>query len=205
MTEGTTTAWATLSIGGATASRLARLLEQHDLRTGEAVKQGSQGNYAAAVRQLDAADPLLVEAALLRNQLANTADVAVLTQWLDRNAVIDAALRRLYTILVESGGTVTDEARKAYDDVRLAQRQLPPDTRALVVIMAELARAGLNGAVIRIEETRGLLAAAVAGLAEPSEPPAEATPTEPPAGSEPPAAPSDAPAVPAPAITPPDA
>ena len=182
-TQGIAQAWAALSIGGATASRLALLLSLHDDATAEAVHQGSQGNFAAAVGQLDIADPLLVQAQTLRTQLSNTADVSTLSEWLDRNAVIDAALRRLYTILVTSGGTVTDDARKAYDAVRLAQRQLPPDTRALVVIMADLAQAGLNGAVIRIEEARGLLAAAMTALAaaddgRPEPGPSGAAPTE---------------------------
>jgi len=48
--------------------------------------------------------------------------------------------------------------------VKQAQQQLPPDTRALVVIMSDIARAGLNQAVIKIEEGRGKLADAIALL-----------------------------------------
>ena len=151
-TAGIAESWATLSNGAARATRLMRLLTQHDMASGEAVRQGSQGNYTAAVEALDRADPILVAARALRDQLANTTDVSTLTQWLDRNAAIDAALRRLYTVLAGTGGTVTEEARRALADVNAAQKQLPPDTRALVVIMSDIARAGLNEAVIRIED-----------------------------------------------------
>ena len=53
-------------------------------------------------------------------------------------------------------------------------RDLPQDARGLVVIMAEIGRGGLNGAVITIEEARGQLAGAVEDLAEPSLSPAPA-------------------------------
>ena len=165
-TQGIPQAWSTLSGGGGLGLRLTRLLEQHDQFSGEAVHQGSQGNYLDAVKALDQADPALAEARTLRDQLANTADVATLTQWLDRNAAIDAALRRLYTVLAVTGGKVTEEARQAFDQVKQAQEQLPPDTRALVVIMSDIARAGLNQAVIRIEEARGKLSDAIALLSD---------------------------------------
>ena len=44
---------------------------------------------------------------------------------------------------------------------RKAKDRLPPDTRGLVLIMAEIGRGGMNGAVIAIEEARGQLSAAV--------------------------------------------
>ncbi len=165
-TGGIADAWTTLASGSSVAMHLVTLLNDHDAAAGEAVKQGSQGHYQEAVQALDKADPDLTEAAKLRDQLANTADVSTLTQWLDRNAAIDAALRRLYTVLAITGGQVTQEARDAYDQVKQAQQQLPPDTRALVVIMSDIARAGLNQAVIKIEEGRGKLADAISLLNE---------------------------------------
>ena len=163
-TSGIAEAWATLSSGSAVAARLTLVLGQHDQFSGEAVRQGSQGNYTDAVKALDQADPALAEAGGLRDRLKNTTDVTTLTQWIDRNAAIDTALRRLYTVLAVTGGKVTEEARQAFDQVKQAQQQLPPDTRALVVIMSDIARAGLNGAVIRIEQARGSLADAIAAL-----------------------------------------
>jgi hypothetical protein len=194
-TSGIADAWATLSSGSSSASRLVVLLNLHDQHSGEAVRQGSQGNYLDAVKALDGSDPVLAQARDLRDRLANTTDVSTLTQWLDRNAAIDTALRRLYTVLAVTNGQVTEEARQAFDQVKEAQAQLPPDTRALVVIMADIARAGLNQAVIRIEESRGRLAESIAALSQiPSstEPPAPADTTVP-GGS------------PGPEVTPPDA
>ncbi len=156
--------WATLSSGATVAARLTRLLTGHDQSSGLAVVKGSQGSYREALAALDLADPALAEARLLRDQLANTTDVSTLTQWLDRNAATDTALRRLYAALSASGGRVTDDVRSAVEQVRTAQQQLPSDTRALVVIMSDIARAGLNQAVIRIEETRGRLAGLMALL-----------------------------------------
>jgi hypothetical protein len=201
-TSGTAPAWATLSSGASLATRLTRLLIQHDESTGEAVRHGSQGEYTQAVQALDLSDPALAAARILRDKLANVADVSTLTQWLDRNAAIDVALRQLYTILEGTGGKVTDEARQAYDQVKQAQKQLPPDTRALVVIMSDIARAGLNQAVIKIEEARGRLADTIALLGpEPGTTPdaGESTAPGPSHGSPPPGATN------LPDVTPPDA
>jgi hypothetical protein len=202
-TSGIGEAWDRLSTGSSTAMHLATLLSTHDTASGEAVKQGSQGHYTDAVKALDQADPALAEARQLRDTLANTADVTTLTQWIDRNAAIDAALRRLYTVLAITGGKVTEEARQAFEQVQTAQEQLPPDTRALIVIMSDIARAGLNQAVIKIEEGRGRLADAIALLSD--LPDASASPA--PDGSAPPddagsPAPGDSNQ---PELTPPDA
>ena len=196
-TTGIAEAWATLSSGSASASRLIVLLSVHDQYSGEAVRQGSQGNYLDAVKALDQSDPVLIQAGQLRDSLSNTADTSTLTQWIDRNAAIDAALRRLYTVLAVTNGKVTEEARQAFDAVKAAQAQLPPDTRALVVIMADIARAGLNQAVIKIEESRGKLSDAIAAL---SQVPAS-TPNPSPGDSPAPAGSGE----PTPEVTPPDA
>ena len=201
-TTGIAEAWTTLSAGASTAAHLTRLLSEHDAASGEAVRQGSQGNYTDAVKALDRADPDLADARTLRDQLANTADVTTLTQWLDRNAAIDAALRRLYTVLAVTGGKVTEEARQAFEQVKLAQQQLPPDTRALVVVMSDIAQAGLNQAVIKIEEGRGKLAEAIALLNQQP----GGSPTPAPNASGGPANGSPAPvSTDQPALTPPDA
>lgn len=223
-TSGIAESWAVLSAGSATASQLATLLLAHDAYSGQAVKLGSQGQYSDAVKQLDQSDPTLAQASALRDKLANTVDVTTLTQWLDRNAAIDAALRHLYTLLALTNGVVTPDVRDALAQVQTARQSLPPDTRGLIVIMANIAQGGLNQAVIRIEEARGQLAAAIAELtqvpgASPSPIPASPTPTpttaptpaqpgrsSAPAPSLPPVVPSGLPEVsPGPSITPPDA
>ena len=103
---------------------------------------------------------MIAQARDLRDDLAGSTDVATLTTWIDRNAAYDAALRRLYDALLDSDGRVTDRVRSAFEGEQAARRQLPPDTRGLVVIMSDIARGGLNQAVIAIEEARGALSSA---------------------------------------------
>ena len=56
---------------------------------------------------------------------------------------------------------MTAATRAAVKAEAAARAQLPPDTRALVVIMADIGRGGMNGAVIAIEEARATLADAL--------------------------------------------
>lgn len=155
-------AWARLTSGSVAAVRLTNLLVEHDQSTASAALRGGAADYEAALAQLDDSDRILAEARLLRDQLANTVDVSVLGQWLDRNAAYDAALRDLYAALEASGGRVTEDVRAAVAAEQAAREQLPPDTRGLTVILAEIARGGLNQAVIAVETARGELAAALA-------------------------------------------
>lgn len=153
--------WVRLTGGTVAATSLESLLADHDRSAAEAANLGRSARYAAALGELETAENALVEAGKLRDQLANTADVSILDEWLARNRALDTALRKLYTALRRSPNRVTDAVREAYRDVQRAEDNLPPDTRALVVIMADIARGGLNQAVISIEEARGRLAAAV--------------------------------------------
>ncbi len=91
--------------------------------------------------------------------LAARVDTTTLVQWLDLNAAYDAALRTLYETILAADGVVTDEVRAAAEAEQSARARLPRDTRALVVIMNDVAQGGLNQAVISIEEARGALAA----------------------------------------------
>ena len=186
------------------------------------MKLGSEGQYSLAVKQLDLSDPTLTKAAALRDSLANTVDTSTLTQWLNRNAAIDTALRHLYTLLALTGGTATPDVTAALAQVQVARQQLPPDTRGLIVIMSSIAQGGLNQAVIQIEQARGQLSAAIEQLtaspgpsANPSLPAPTPSPTPTPSGpgaspaqtqSLPPVVPSGLPeSSPGPSITPPDA
>lgn len=166
-------AWARFTSGSLSAQQLTTLLADHDASTAKAAELGRSGKYAAALKQLDTSDGLIAEAKTLRDQLSNTVDVTTLTEWLDRNAAYDAALRTLYAALQTSGGKVTDAVRKAFDAEQAAQDQLPPDTRGLVVILGEIARGGMNQAIIAIEDARAqlddaLAAASPGGAAEAS-------------------------------------
>jgi hypothetical protein len=168
VTEGLDDAWVNLTTGSLAAARLSRLLADHDRVMGEAVLIGRDGGYDEAIAKIEEAAALLVEADTMRAQLANTVDVSTLVEWIRRNRTYEDALRDLYRAVDASGGTQTARVRDAIAAEREARRDLPQDARGLVVIMAEIGRGGLNGAVITIEEARGQLANAVEDLATPS-------------------------------------
>jgi hypothetical protein len=164
-TEGLGPAWARLTVGAIAASRLSDLLADHDQTMVRAVEAGRAARYDEANATIDEATALLDQADELRRQLANTVDVSTLVEWLRRNRTFDDALRTLYSALDASGGRSNRAVRDALAAQEAARDQLPPDTRGLIVIMAEIGRGGLNGAVITIEKARGSLAAAIIDLA----------------------------------------
>jgi hypothetical protein len=160
-TEGLAGLWLRFAFGSVTANRLTTLLTDHDRIAGGAAALIRKAKYAAGLKELTKADRIIVDAKALRDALKNTVDVSTLTQWLDRNAEYDAALRRLAKAVVASKGKVTTEVRKAAIAERKAHDLLPANTSGLVIILAEIGRGGLNQAVIGIEEARGQLQAAV--------------------------------------------
>jgi hypothetical protein len=157
-------AWIRLTSGSLAAIRLSTVLTDHDASTAAAARQGRGGHYAAALKQLGTSKSLIDDASKQRDTLQNTVDVSTLTRWLDLNGAYDATLRKLYDALRRSNGRVNAEVKSAFDAEAKAHQQLPPDTRGLVVIMGEIARGGLNQAVIEIEVARGELAAAIVAL-----------------------------------------
>ncbi len=164
-TQGVEAAWLQLATGSAAAARLSGLLAAHDDAVLAAAEQGRDAAYEQALTILGDADTAIADARLLRNQLARTVDVTTLDEWLDRSARYDVALRELYAALVDGDGRVTAAVREAMAAEETAQDRLPPDTRGLALIMAEIGRGGMNGAVVAIEQARGQLTAA---LAEPA-------------------------------------
>lgn len=165
-TEGIGAVWLALTTGGTDAIALMALLEQHDDFVASAAKVGSEGDYEEAVHQLELANPVLDRLRAFQRQLANRLDVSLLDELLERTARLDAALSELYTLLVLSKGEATDQVAAALADVEAARDQLPEDTRALSVILSEIGQAGPSGAVIRIEQARGRLLAAIGSLGE---------------------------------------
>ena len=161
VTEGVDDDWAALSGRSVDATRVIALLTTHDEQTASAAELGSKGKYEEALVQLDASDVTIAESRALAERLAATTDVSTLGSWIDRNATYDEALRVLYKALIKSGARVDADVRKAIDAEQQARAQLPGDTRALVVIMSDIAQGGLNQAVIAIEEARGSLAQAL--------------------------------------------
>jgi hypothetical protein len=169
-------AWERLAAGVVPAVELTAHLLDHDRIGGEAIRFGGAGKYPEAIGRIADASAELDAAGVIRDRLAATVDVTTLDQWIERNAAYDNALRDLWDALRQSRGRVTDAVRGAAARERAAKDQLPPDARALVVILGDVARGGLNQAVITIEEARGELLDASARVTAPGTPAVEASP-----------------------------
>jgi hypothetical protein len=168
-TDGLDSSWARLSIGSVAATKMSTALAEHDRLVGQAAERGRIAKYAEAMKLIDEAEAQLATAKTIRDQLVNTVDVTVLDEWIKRNADYDVALRNLYQAISKVGGKVTAATRAAVKAEADARARLPPDTRGLVVIMADIGRGGMNGAVIAIEEARAKLADAIeSGAATPT-------------------------------------
>ncbi len=169
-------AWERLAGGVVPAIELTGHLLAHDELAGEAIRFGGAGSYRSAIDRIDRAAAELEAARTIRDRLAATVDVATLDEWISRNADYDAAVRALWDALRRSGGRVTDAVRTAAARERAAKELLPADARALVIILGDVARGGLNQAVIAIEQARGQLLDALArSSATPAPPIAEPT------------------------------
>jgi hypothetical protein len=161
MTDGLDEAWVAFSRGTIDAINLTTLLSRHDDQTAAAAKEGTAGHYAKALTLLDDSDATIAEARAVQDRLAGRVDVSTLRAWLDANAAYDGALRTLYKALVDSRGRVTQAVRDGLKGEQAARAGLPKDAGGIVVIVSDVARGGLNQAVIAIEEARGTLAAAL--------------------------------------------
>ena len=161
LTDGLEARWAGFTGQALDAATLTGLLSRHDEETAAAAREGSAAHYRQALKLLDASDATIAKSRVLQDRLAGHTDVSTLRAWLDRNAAYDAALRTLYGALLTSKGRVTADVRAAFAAEKTARAGLPEDTRALVVIMSDIAQGGLNQAMIAIEEARGSLSAAL--------------------------------------------
>jgi hypothetical protein len=150
-TDGLNSAWTLLTVGSLSATQLSGLLSAHDTAVVTAAARGRAADYAAALGHLDKADAAITQARALRDKLATSVDVSTLDQWLDRSAAYDKALRALYAALRASGGAVTDAVRTAARAEDAAKARLPPDTRALSLIMGEIGQGGMTDAAVAIE------------------------------------------------------
>lgn len=166
-TRGVARSWVTLTSGSLQASSLIELLVAHDATVGRAAAQGRAADYPGALITLDDAMARLDEATVIRNRLVNTTDVSTLDQWIQRNREYDEVLVALYAALRDSGGVINEAVRIAYRNESQARANLPPDTRGLVVIIADIGQGGLNQAVISIGQARVQLDLAIQRLATP--------------------------------------
>ena len=153
-TRGISESWTRLTVGSVSATRMSSLLAAHDEAVVDAAAQGRRAAYDQALSHLDDADAAVADARMLRDRLAATVDVTTLDEWLDRSEAYDVALRALYVAVQRADGQVTSAVRDAMAKEEAAKRRLPPDTRSLVVIMAEIGRGGMNAAAIEIERAR---------------------------------------------------
>jgi hypothetical protein len=163
-TSGLAVSWARMSGGALAANQLTTLLTSHDAVMADAAHQGLSSAYSKALATVAGAQVILDEASRLRDQLANTSDVTTLDRWIAANRTYDAALKALYAALEASHGVVNATVAKASAAEAAARALLPPDTRALVIIVGDVGEGGLNQAAISIEQARARLNAALATL-----------------------------------------
>lgn len=169
--------WVRLTRGSISAVELSTLLATHDAKVIDAIEASRARRFDDAISLIDEATAQVNEADDLRDDLANTVDVATLDEWLRRNREYDVAVKRLFVASAASPDRLTAEIRAAQAAEEAARAQLPETTRGLVIIMGEIGQGGLNQAVIGIESVRGQLSAALADLGLP-----EAEPTPLPSG-----------------------
>lgn len=160
-TDGLDAAWLRLTTSSLAASRLASTLDAHVDAVVRATTDGRDGDFEMALVALDEAATQMATARGMRDLLARTVEVSTLDAWLDRSEAYDATLVELYGLLRDSDGRMTDAVRAAVAAEEAARDRLPPDRRAMVVIMADIGRGGMSGAVIAIEEARGALVEAL--------------------------------------------
>jgi hypothetical protein len=160
--------WTRLTIGSLSATSLSTLLGDHDRAVVAAAARGRAADYPGGLDHLDDADAAIKGARAMRDKLAASVDVTTLDAWLDRSAAYDKALRGLYSALRASGGVVNDAVRKAARAEEAAKARLPPDTRALVLIMADIGRGGMTDSADAIEQAASDIDEALAPVDLPS-------------------------------------
>ena len=149
--------WDRLTVGAVSATQMSGLLAEHDRLVVAAADRGVNAKYASAIKVLDDAKAQIAAARALRDRLSATVDVSVLDEWLKRNETYDVALQNLYKAISKVGSKVTKATKTAVAAEAKARAQLPPDSRGLVLIMAEIGQGGMSRAVIAIEEARAKL------------------------------------------------
>lgn len=162
--------WSAVRARSNDVADLLSLIDDHDRRVLAAAAAGREGRYRDAIAILAEAHDLLTSIGEKRAKLVSGTDPTVLDEWVDRNATYNDALTALYDALRASRGEVTIAVESAAREERIARAQLPTDRRAIVVIVSEIARGGLNQAVLAIEETRGRIDEALSQATQDDEP-----------------------------------
>lgn len=158
--------WGAVRARSRDIAALLDLIATHDQRVLDAAAAGRESRYRNAISTLEEAEAALAAIEELRAKLVSGTEPTVLDEWVDRNRTYDLALSALYQALRESDGETTVEVQAAARAERIARQGLPADGRAIIVIISEVARGGLNQAVLAIEETRGRIDAALTAPTE---------------------------------------
>ena len=157
--------WSEVTGRSIDAARVTSLLQQHDQFVFDASQLGTQTLYTEAVEKLETAKITLTDIASLRTQLAAAGEVTVLDTWITVHERYDTALENLYKAIDAARGRNTLEVQAASREEKLARAQLPPDNRAIVVIVAQIAQGGLNQAVLAINDAQGRIERALEAAA----------------------------------------
>jgi hypothetical protein len=156
--------WDSVTGNANDAAALILAIRSHDTTVAAAAQQGVQANYSAALDLLAQAKTVTTQIVALRQQIVAGSDATVLDEWIDVHQAYDTALTTLYKALKKSGGIRNPVVDAAYLAVQQAQSNLPADNRQIVVIVAEVAKGGLNQAVIAIDDARGRIDEALAAV-----------------------------------------
>jgi hypothetical protein len=147
------------------AARLTGLLQDHDKTVGAAIALALDHclcKFADAVTTLNAAKATLTEIDSLKGEFSGGTEVTVLDAWLVAHTRYDNALIALYRAIDQSHGKNTLVVQAANREEQIARGLLPTDNRAIILIVAQFARGGLNQAVVAIEDAGGRIDDALA-------------------------------------------
>jgi len=156
--------WKAVTDRSSRAAELTIALDERRLEQPVGEHEGRAAQYQQAIATLNHALDLLNQAQVLRAELLTSADQTVLDEWVARHRKYDEALMTLYQVLLDTGGVVTHDVEVAYHEENIARAELPTDSRALIVIVAEIARGDMNQAVVAIEDARGRISEALQEL-----------------------------------------
>lgn len=163
-------AWSRLRAAAGPPSRLVALLGEHDRRVLVAMAAATGGDYTGGLESLAEADRALLEAMTLQDA-SGQGDAPRLDEPLRQAEDYDIALGRLFTLLRDSGGTITDAVRSAQGDVERARAALPEAPGSLATLASQMARDGINDPLLEIDRVRGELADALDALDSPLQTP----------------------------------
>lgn len=159
--------WQQVTTGSLSAARAAELLNDHEVTIFQASQLGTRSQFAEAIAVIEQAKVTLEDIRSLRDQIVAGGEITVLDEWIQRHTAYDTALEGLYRALDKSHGRNTLTVQQWVRTEAAARANLPPDNRAIIVVVAQIAQGGLNQAVIAINEAQGRIESALAETGNP--------------------------------------